>query len=120
MASTESLKKWNRRAQGEAGRQSNDTLREVLLHDARPIQSPSPPVPACCAVALRSAVVLCCAVLCCSLKSQLQASQATSSSLAAQVKEGLDREASLEAEVCRLKEELARAALAPLSGSEEL
>jgi len=36
------------------------------------------------------------------------------------VKEGLDREASMEAEVRRLKEQLARAALAPLSGSEEL
>lgn len=55
-----------------------------------------------------------------SLKSQLAASLATSSSLAQQVKEGLDREASMEAEVRRLKEQLARAALAPLSGSEEL
>ena len=51
---------------------------------------------------------------------QLEASQATSSSLASQVKEGLDREAALEAEVARLKEQAARAALAPLSGSEEL
>ena len=55
-----------------------------------------------------------------SLKSQLEASLATSSSLAQQVKEGLDREAAMAAEVRRLKEELARAALAPLSGSEEL
>ena len=55
-----------------------------------------------------------------SLKSQLEASLATSSSLAQQVKEGLDREAAMAAEVLRLKEELARAALAPLSGSEEL
>jgi cell division protein FtsB len=55
-----------------------------------------------------------------SLKSQLEASLATSSSLAQQVKEGVDREAAMEAEVRRLKEQLARAALAPLSGSEEL
>ena len=54
------------------------------------------------------------------MKAQLDASVATSTSLAEQVKQGLDREAAMQAEVRRLKEELARAALAPLSGSEEL